>query len=1019
MYYKLDDLIIAYKKVKNDIYNDKSNISILKIVQFEEDLINNLNTLLIELNNCNSDYFYNKKFLGGFKLCLKTVEFENNCESIYFSDHFNKNKKINDIKYRFIGDASIEFQVLGSLWIEKIGIQLEKNLSESAYGCRLDRPFQKNDVFVDETIEENTKHFQKLNSHFRPYFIDYKRWQEDSIKEIEKKLEEKKKIIVLTTDIKGFYHSIDADFLENYFLDSENKELSQHSTLNKLFINCLKEWSDQNLKELKELELVEKDKNHSGIPIGLSASKVIANLFLEKFDKEIENNLLPAFYGRYVDDMVIVFEDKNKIKLSTDLWKVFEKKLTNFEIKTITTPNENKSNLCDKSETTRIINFNNPNNSSITLNSRKEKIFILEGKSGNSFIESIKDSMRENSSEWRLLPDSEIDIENLNKEISTSSTNTEEAINGLRKADGVIVKRLKFALILRNFESFSNLAPENEWKNGVKDFIEFCCNFILTPENIATYIKYIPRIFGIAESSSNNDLFNKTYESYNKTWNILNEQAKDKKNELAKEFLDLKIWESILANSKINSEINKNKLDLFTNNSKSRSKRKEFLLEPLKLFLADLHNIAFKEIFYQDFELIKLKEFYSLKDIISEKNFQIDVLEDFLNKTKSSIISKNEKNESEFPNALFFFTRNFNSLEISLIYKEWSVSKENFENNLNNYLRLFNLPLLKLTIEENYIKSGLNNDSYIFISFQKNNSKIENPKIALTNFLIEDSSWVANVRIDNYEPDSKRFIRLNRIINDVIKECTRSKINIDYLVLPELSVPRKAILDIAKKLKSKGISLISGIEYEIDINSNYRNHLGTVSNQLIYILNINNGQYNDQLAIIQEKTIPAVHEETELFRVGGLRLEAKNNVKYIIDHNNIFFSGLICNDLLNIDNRQPLRGMIDILFVVEWNKDTDMYNHIVSATSNDLHCFIAQVNNRHYGDTRLRGPYKDNFNRDVARIQGGILDYFVVAEVKSKELREFQRDFRAGEKTFKPFPTGFKMSDERRKKDLK
>jgi hypothetical protein len=87
---------------------------------------------------------------------------------------------------------------------------------------------------------------------------------------------------------------------------------------------------------------------------------------------------------------------------------------------------------------------------------------------------------------------------------------------------------------------------------------------------------------------------------------------------------------------------------------------------------------------------------------------------------------------------------------------------------------------------------------------------------------------------------------------------------------------------------------------------------------------------------------------------------------------------------------------------------------LVSSSANDLHSFIIQVNNRYYGDTRLRGPYKKGYERDKVRVRGGELDYFVVATLEVKKLREFQRDHRSPKKSFKPTPTGFEMSDKRR-----
>lgn len=43
------------------------------------------------------------------------------------------------------------------------------------------------------------------------------------------------------------------------------------------------------------------------IPLGFLPSLIIANWNLQGFDKVILNNINPFYYGRYVDDVLIVF----------------------------------------------------------------------------------------------------------------------------------------------------------------------------------------------------------------------------------------------------------------------------------------------------------------------------------------------------------------------------------------------------------------------------------------------------------------------------------------------------------------------------------------------------------------------------------------------------------------------------------------------------------------------------------------------------------------------------------------
>ena len=51
--------------------------------------------------------------------------------------------------------------------------------------------------------------------------------------------------------------------------------------------------------------------------------------------------------------------------------------------------------------------------------------------------------------------------------------------------------------------------------------------------------------------------------------------------------------------------------------------------------------------------------------------------------------------------------------------------------------------------------------------------------------------------------------------------------------------------------------------------------------------------------------------------------------------------------------------------------------------------------------------------RDLVRIKGGILDYFVVGEIDIKQLRRFQSPHRSPSGPFKPVPDGFSISFER------
>jgi hypothetical protein len=100
--------------------------------------------------------------------------------------------------------------------------------------------------------------------------------------------------------------------------------------------------------------------------------------------------------------------------------------------------------------------------------------------------------------------------------------------------------------------------------------------------------------------------------------------------------------------------------------------------------------------------------------------------------------------------------------------------------------------------------------------------------------------------------------------------------------------------------------------------------------------------------------------------------------------------------------------------VPEWNQDTETFNALVESAALDMHAYIIQCNDRQYGDSRIRAPFKDSWMRDVLRVKGGVTDYCVIGEIDVQALRRFQSSYRSAGKWFKPVPDGFEIDFNRR-----
>ena len=134
----------------------------------------------------------------------------------------------------------------------------------------------------------------------------------------------------------------------------------------------------------------------------------------------------------------------------------------------------------------------------------------------------------------------------------------------------------------------------------------------------------------------------------------------------------------------------------------------------------------------------------------------------------------------------------------------------------------------------------------------------------------------------------------------------------------------------------------------------------------------------------------------------------------IVQHGDFRFALLVCSELTNISYLAALRGKVDALFVPEWNQDTETFNALVESAALDVHAYIIQCNDRQYGDSRIRAPFRDSWKRDVLRVKGGVTDYCVIGEIDIQALRQFQSSHRSPNKPFKPVPDGFEIDFDRR-----
>lgn len=179
------------------------------------------------------------------------------------------------------------------------------------------------------------------------------------------------------------------------------------------------------------------------MPIGLSISRVISNILLVGLDHEIEQQLSPVYYGRYVDDIFIVLRDPGNIG-STEKLLDFISVRSNYFPNKAKEGNEIWLNLPDWSQGTTLL-----------LQQSKQKVFYLRGQDGLDLLDNIESQIRSVSSERRLMPSPDSLESMAATKVLTAAGQSSEEADTLRRADGLSVRRLGWSILMRSVETLA------------------------------------------------------------------------------------------------------------------------------------------------------------------------------------------------------------------------------------------------------------------------------------------------------------------------------------------------------------------------------------------------------------------------------------------------------------------------------------------------------------------------------------------------------------------------------------
>lgn len=1013
---KIDETTVekAYKKLKSSVYFDKTQLILRNdIVNFEKkhgNLDVYLCSIFDALNDENKFDNLQNEILDSISVSSFPKKLDKNDRSIIYNSSLKKNKIV-DLQH-FI-NMRVEGHILGVLWIMLIGYQMDKEVYEHSYGNRI----RKN--LINE-FSDNPTYSPYL---FEPYFVQYESWRDKAMSEAQKHMALNQDVVIITMDFERYYYSIDADesvfntILEKFCPNEDtNIYFEQNDILKRLnsFVYAvIKKYSEQFGDEFKSRNI---------LPIGFLPSNVLGNWCLQNFDKAVVNGWNPVYYGRYVDDILIV----DKIEHNSSIYnkaKVEELKSDDIIEFFLTQCSRWKGNQCpcgDK-ENIALLNEvkkeqiendstesnNNPvyrinpaynvfdgNKSEIIVQNNKVKIFYFNSGESDALLTCFKERISKNKSEFRHMPEDEavFQRDDYNEIYSLKGG---ESPNKLRGVNGIEIDKFELSKFLGKFLRIGGLVDNKAESKFEKDVLKIFDSQTII-ENYSAWEKVI-EIFVIAERFESLTKFVKrvcesieSIEYYSENSRI---EVKNVKKSL---YLFLHsilcrafalVWkgERISAQNKIYSE-NIEFADsvplVYDKNGKCEDYIKDMCtaycwscmidnyILPINISMLPIDEIASIN---EQVNLTRFNDVLSLN--LSEWNNKYKYYPYIVNMYDFSMISFVEEIKKSFPFADCKAIHNRQS-------KNYIISNYNLREGDEHWQNIASL------IDVDAFEKLPDNVFIVKVGKGKK-SKL---RVAVANVRLDYNNFKKVVE-DRPNCSYKRYRELSSVINQAIDQHS------DMLVMPEAYVPFEWLSILARTCAKNNLAVITGVEHI--------KYDGKIFNFTAVILPYTSDD-DRKCALISFhlKRHYAPHEK-EL--INGYRLqEIKGNHYELYKWNDCYFPVYCCYELASISDRALFQSYADLVIAVEWNKDVNYYSNILESLSRDVHCYCVQVNTSDYGDSRITKPSKTE-EKDIIRTKGGINSTVLVGDVDINELREFQfkeYSLQKGNK-FKPTPPGF------------
>lgn len=1032
----------AFKKLKSSAYYDKTNLSLRRdIVKYEAEkepgeLEKRFEFLADAIRDGGAIFDkLTESILSGVSVNSfpKSVYKESQPEIIS-----NAEKQYVEVdKLQHFISMSIEGHILGVLWVMLIGFKLDETLYQHSYGNRIRKQLY-------SELSEDITYSPYL---FQPYYRLYENWRDTALSEAQRLLKDKQDVVVLTLDFRSYYYSLDLD--DKLFTDildqakqasKKQKQITDESILQRIngFVkDVVRKYAD----------CFDEYENRCILPIGFLPSNILGNWCLSRFDQAVVDGWNPIYYGRYVDDIIIV----DKVEKNSDIYeaakcnclkreeaiqyyltncskwrginaKAFCDKDNTFALfkldETETEKEKIKARAAQKSEkdVERIkvyrvnprYNVSEDNKSHIVLQNDKVKVFYFCEDETDALITCFRDTLAKNRSEFRHLPDDE-DVFLYDKYDGIYDLRSADTINKFRGVESLSLNKYELSKFLGKYLKIGAMIRDRSESKFEKDILRIF-NHQAIIENYGVWEKLIEILVVNERFDELINVINRINEAIGVIKLVRDAEESSQNVEAVKENLNHYLYASLersmalvwkkkarVALGKIiqemYSEISIDSCILMAENYlKTRMVNQNLI--PVQVDMINKEEIKTKEVNLSVFsEVISImkdswdSEYLYYPYILSLSEFSmIECME-----TVRTGNGEQRDLRHSFSEQYDRYARaNYSCKREDLSKKsKWIIPEVKALNIKNKNADSGNGESVGCANGDN-----LGSSTYVV---SVGDSKTSALHIAVANV---GTNYTDFKKIVQNKPNRsyQRYKDIAQMVNCAIDN------KADMIVLPEAYMPYEWLPVVAKTCAKNRLALITGVEHILDEKT------GTAYNFTAVILPYCEDKENDYWTActffhLKKHYAPAEDELIRAYRyvpVEGSRYE-------LFRWNDCYFPVYCCYELASITDRSIFQSYADMIIAVEWNKDVNYYSNILESLSRDIHCYCVQVNYSEYGDSRITKPSSTE-TKDLLRTKGGKNNTVLVEKVDYSDLRDFQikgYSLQQKDKSFKPTPPNF------------